>query len=74
MSNCSLAPNGPFFCPTAHHDGIFWYSGLDPQNCLKQDDLDDVAPQSRISEILSGARPVSKEIAKRFHVHADLFL
>jgi HTH-type transcriptional regulator / antitoxin HigA len=48
------------------------------QNGLKQDDLGDVAPQSRISEILSGARPVSKEIAKRlakrFHVHADLFL
>jgi HTH-type transcriptional regulator/antitoxin HigA len=48
------------------------------QNGLKQGDLDDVAPQSRISEILSGTRPVSKEIAKRlakrFHVHADLFL
>ena len=48
------------------------------QNGLKQGDLDDVAPQNRISEILSGARPVSKEIAKRlakrFHVHADLFL
>jgi HTH-type transcriptional regulator/antitoxin HigA len=48
------------------------------QNGLKQGDLDDVAPQSRISEILTGARPVSKEIAKRlakrFHVHADLFL
>jgi HTH-type transcriptional regulator/antitoxin HigA len=48
------------------------------QNGLKQGDLDDVAPQSRISEILSGARPVSKEIAKRlakrFHVHADVFL
>jgi HTH-type transcriptional regulator/antitoxin HigA len=48
------------------------------QNSLKQGDLDDVAPQSRISEILSGARPVSKEIAKRlakrFHVHADLFI
>jgi HTH-type transcriptional regulator/antitoxin HigA len=48
------------------------------QNDLKQGDLDDVAPQSRISEILTGARPVSKEIAKRlakrFHVHADLFI
>jgi HTH-type transcriptional regulator/antitoxin HigA len=48
------------------------------QNGLKQGDLDDVAPQSRISEILTGARPVSKEIAKRlakrFHVHADLFI
>jgi HTH-type transcriptional regulator/antitoxin HigA len=48
------------------------------QHGLKQGDLDDVAPQNRISEILSGTRPVSKEIAKRlakrFHVHADLFL
>lgn len=48
------------------------------QNGLKQGDLDDVAPQSRISEILTGVRPVSKEIAKRltkrFHVHADLFI
>ena len=48
------------------------------QNGLKQGDLDDVAPQSRISEILTGARPVSKEIAKRlakrFNVHADLFI
>jgi HTH-type transcriptional regulator / antitoxin HigA len=48
------------------------------QNGLKQGDLDDVAPQSRISEILTGARPVSKEIAKRlakrFRVHADLFI
>jgi len=48
------------------------------QHSLKQGDLDDVAPQSRISEILSGVRPVSKEIAKRlakrFNVHADLFL
>jgi HTH-type transcriptional regulator/antitoxin HigA len=48
------------------------------QHGLKQRDLDDVAPQNRISEILSGTRPVSKEIAKRlakrFHVHADLFL
>jgi HTH-type transcriptional regulator/antitoxin HigA len=48
------------------------------QHGLKQGDLDDCAPQHRISEILSGKRSVSKEIAKRlanrFNVHADLFL
>lgn len=48
------------------------------QHDLKQEDLADCAPQSRISDILTGKRPVSKEIAKklaqRFHVHADLFL
>jgi HTH-type transcriptional regulator/antitoxin HigA len=45
---------------------------------LKQEDLADCAPQSRISDILNGKRSISKEIAKklarRFHVHADLFL
>ena len=45
---------------------------------LTQADLADCAPQSRISDILHGKRPVSKEIAKklarRFGVHADLFL
>ncbi len=48
------------------------------QHGLKQEDLADCAPQSRISDILRGRRPVSKEIAKnlarRFGVHADLFL
>lgn len=48
------------------------------QHDLKQDDLSDCAPQSRISDILSGKRAISKEIAKRlarrFHVHADVFL
>ncbi len=48
------------------------------QHSLKQSDLDDCAPQNRISEILSGKRVISKEVAKklaqRFHVHADLFL
>ena len=48
------------------------------QHGLKQEDLADCAPQSRISDILNGRRPPSKEIAKklaqRFHVHADLFL
>lgn len=48
------------------------------QHDLKQGDLADVAPQNRISEILNGTRPISKEVAKRlakrFHVHADLFL
>ncbi len=48
------------------------------QHGLKQEDLSDCAPQSRISDILSGKRAISKEIAKRlahrFHVRADLFL
>ena len=53
-------------------------SFLMEQHGLKQEDLVDCAPQSRISDILAGRRAVSKEIAKRlaarFHVHADLFL
>ena len=48
------------------------------QHDLKQEDLGDCAPQSRISDILSGKRSISKEIAKRpahrFHVRADVFL
>lgn len=48
------------------------------QHGLRQEDLSDCAPQSRISEILSGKRAISKEIAKRFarrfNIHADLFL
>lgn len=45
---------------------------------LKQEDLADCAPQHRISEYLSGKRAISKEVAKklarRFRVHADVFL
>jgi len=48
------------------------------QHGLQQEDLQDCAPQSRISDILRGKRSISKEIAKRlarrFHVHADIFL
>jgi HTH-type transcriptional regulator/antitoxin HigA len=48
------------------------------QHRLKQEDLSDCAPQSRISEILAGRRGISKETAKklarRFHVEASLFL
>lgn len=48
------------------------------QHGLKQEDLADCAPQSRISEILNGKRSISKAIAKklaaRFNVGADLFL
>ena len=48
------------------------------QHGLKQEDLGDCAQQSRISDILSGKRSISKEIAKRlahrFHVRADVFL
>ena len=48
------------------------------QHGLKQEDLGDCAPQSRISDILSDKRSISKEIAKRLahrlHVRADVFL
>lgn len=48
------------------------------QHGLRQSDLTDCAPQSRISDILAGRRDISKEIAKklarRFHVSTDLFL
>ena len=48
------------------------------QHGLKQEDLVDCAPQGRISDILNGRRSISKGMAKslarRFHVHADLFL
>ena len=48
------------------------------QQGLKQEDLADCAPQSRISEILNGKRTISKEIAKRlakrFKVSVDLFI
>jgi len=48
------------------------------QHNLKQEDLADCAPQSRISDILGGRRGISKEIAKklarRFNVSAALFL
>ena len=48
------------------------------QHDLRQEDLADCAPQSRISDILNRKRSISKEIAKRlatrFQVRADLFL
>ena len=48
------------------------------QHKLKQEDLIDCAPQSRISDILTGRRSISKDLAKRlahrFHVRADVFL
>jgi HTH-type transcriptional regulator / antitoxin HigA len=48
------------------------------QHQLKQQDLSDCAPQGRISDMLSGKRAISKDVAKRlaarFHVRADLFL
>ncbi|HEY7347940.1 MAG TPA: helix-turn-helix domain-containing protein [Ktedonobacterales bacterium] len=48
------------------------------QHGLKQEDLAECAPQNRISDILGGKRSISKEIAKnlarRFGVHADVFL
>ncbi len=48
------------------------------QHGLKQEDLAACAPQGRISDILNGRPDISKDIAKklarRFNVHADLFL
>ncbi|MDR0247256.1 MAG: helix-turn-helix domain-containing protein [Burkholderiales bacterium] len=48
------------------------------QHGLKQEDLSDCAPQSRISDILNGRRNISKETAKklarRFNVSVALFL
>jgi HTH-type transcriptional regulator / antitoxin HigA len=45
---------------------------------LRQEDLADCAPQSRISDILNGRRTISKGIAKalaqRFRIKADVFL
>jgi HTH-type transcriptional regulator / antitoxin HigA len=45
---------------------------------LRQEDLADCAPQSRISDILNGRRTISKGIAKalaqRFRIKADAFL
>jgi HTH-type transcriptional regulator/antitoxin HigA len=62
--------------PEAEPKGVLRF--LMEQHGLKQDDLADCAPQSRISDILSGQRGISKEVAKklarRFKVNADLFL
>lgn len=48
------------------------------QHGLRQRDLPDCAPQSRISEILRGKRAVSvdiaKKLARRFSVNAGVFL
>ena len=48
------------------------------QHGLKQIDLADCAPQGRISDILSGRRAISKELARRlaqrFGVRADVFI
>lgn len=71
----------------AYEDEIFQIPEAEPkevlrflmeQHALKQEDLGDCAPQSRISDILNGKRAISKEIAKRFaqrfHVRADVFM
>jgi len=48
------------------------------QHGLRQEDLGDCAPQSRISEILNGRRAISKNVAKalsrRFAVPAEVFI
>ena len=48
------------------------------ENGLKQADLADIAPQSNISAILAGKRPIGNamaiKLAKRFHVSPELFL
>lgn len=45
---------------------------------LSQSDLAEIVPQPHLSDILNGKRAISKamakRLAKRFHVHADLFL
>ncbi len=68
--------NEHFQIPEAEPNEVLRF--LMEQRGLKQEDLGDCAPQSRISDILSGRRSISKEIAKRlayrFHVRADLFL
>ena len=65
-----------FQIPAAEPNEVLRF--LMEQHGLKQEDLGDCAPQSRISDILGGKRSISKEIAKRlahrFHVRADLFL
>jgi len=65
-----------FQIPAAEPNEVLRF--LMEQHGLKQEDLGDCAPQSRISDILCGKRSISKEIAKRlahrFHVRADLFL
>lgn len=65
-----------FQIPEAAPDEMLRF--LMEQHGLKQEDLSDCAPQSRISNILSGKRSISKEIAKklarRFRVRADVFL
>ncbi len=62
--------------PEAAPAGVLRF--LMEQHGLKQEDLADCAPQSRISDILNGRRAVSKELAKkfahRFNVTADLFI
>ncbi len=65
-----------FILPEAEPKEVLKF--LMEQHGLKQDSLDDIAPQGRISDILTGKRSISKEIAKklatRFHVRADVFL
>lgn len=68
--------DGHFSIPKAEPHDVLRF--LMDQHGLRQEDLGDCAPQSRISEILAGKRSISKEIAKRFakqfNVHADIFL
>lgn len=65
-----------FIVPEAEPKEVLRF--LMDQHSLKQDELNDIAPQGRISDILAGKRSISKEIAKglakRFHVRADVFL
>jgi HTH-type transcriptional regulator / antitoxin HigA len=48
------------------------------ENHLRPGDLGDILPKSRVSEILSGKRSISKaqakDLAKRFRVPVDVFL
>jgi len=68
--------NRHFPVPKAEPREVLKY--LMDEHGLKQEDLADCAPQSRISEILAGKRAVSKGIAKRlaarFSVNVELFI
>ncbi len=68
--------DGNIVIPEAEPKAVLRF--LMEQHGLNQYDLQDCAPQGRISDILAGKRTISKDIAKRlatrFHVHADLFL
>jgi len=66
------------FASADYVDGLTVFNIGGNKYRLKQEDLNDCAPQSRISDILSGNRGISRDVAKklarRFNVSTDLFL